>query len=84
MFTQRLSMGVVFTWPLPPWQPGSVPSSAPILEGSRALPELRGWVRRPHVPTLSLPELDPHHEKHRHSRAKPAPHHPTGRPVIFH
>lgn len=70
MFTQRLSVGVVFTWPLPPWPPGSVPSSAPTLEGSWALPAPRGWVRRPHVPTPSLPEPDPHREKHRHGRAQ--------------
>lgn len=74
MFTDSLSVGVVFTWPLPLQQPGSVPSPAPTLGSSQALPELTGS-------TLSLQELDPHHEKRCHRRAKTPSHRSTGSPI---
>lgn len=71
MFTDCLSVGVVFTWLLPLQLPGFVPSPAPTLGRSQVLPELTGT-------TLSLPELDLHHEKCCHRCAKNPPHRSMG------
>lgn len=69
MFAERLGVGVVFTWPPPSQQPRSILSAA-TLGGSWARLGPCGWDGCPHVPAWSLPELDPHHEKHCYSHAE--------------